>query len=72
MAHATRIPQPPPVDLAFQAALDGPAAFARALIEVQQAPLQALFAWQCSLAAIQQELWDEWVCRFAGGVPIDA
>ena len=24
-----------------------------------------------SLAALQQDWWDEWVCRWGGGVPID-
>lgn len=53
------------------AALDWPAAFAQGLIEGQRAQLQAFASWQGSIAAMQQELWDEWVCHWGGGAPID-
>jgi hypothetical protein len=33
---------------------------------------QALSAWQAAATAMQREWWDEWVCRWGGGVPIDA
>ena len=55
----------------------GPAAayattFADSVWQVQRMQVEALIAWQNSMAAVSQELWDEWVCHFAGGVPIDA
>jgi hypothetical protein len=53
-----------------------PVAWMRSLADfivlIQQAQLDIMLTWQQSLAAIQQEIWDEWVSRWAGGVPIDA
>jgi hypothetical protein len=54
-----------PAFVASMAALDG-------LMRTQHAQLEALATWQHSIAAINQELWDEWVCHWGGGVPIDA
>jgi hypothetical protein len=42
------------------------------LVLTQQAQVDVLLTWQQTVAAIQQEMWDEWVSRWAGGVPIDA
>jgi hypothetical protein len=55
-----------------QSALDWPRAFGESLMQTQRAQLEALLSWQQSLAAIHKEWWDEWVCRWAGGAPIDA
>lgn len=44
----------------------------RALLVMQRSQLEALLAWQQSVTTVQQELWDEWVCRWCGGAPIDA
>jgi len=41
------------------------------LFQIQRAQLDAMLAWQKSIASVGQELWDEWACHFAGGVPID-
>ena len=41
------------------------------LFQIQRAQLDAMVAWQTSMASVGQELWDEWACHFAGGVPID-
>lgn len=51
--------------------LDWQAAFIENLIEAQRFQLQILAAWQQPCAAVTQELWDQWVARFGGGVPID-
>lgn len=48
-----------------------PSVFTESLIQVQRKQMEVLMAWQKSLGAITQELWDEWVCRFGGGAPID-
>ena len=40
-------------------------------LQTQALPWQMWLNWQGSLASIQQELWDEWVCHWGGGVPID-
>ena len=42
------------------------------LMQVQRLQLEALNTWQQSMAEINQELWDEWVCHWGGGAPIDA
>ena len=47
-------------------------AFVDSVLQVQRIQLEALLSWQQSVAAVAQEMWDEWACRFAGGAPIDA
>lgn len=42
------------------------------LVGLQALQLDMFIAWQRACSTLQQELWDEWTCRFAGGVPIDA
>jgi hypothetical protein len=46
--------------------------FMDALLQVQRLQWEVLGAWQRSWLAVQSELFDEWQCRWAGGVPIDA
>ena len=55
----------------FQPVLDWQAAVIQNLMQAQQIQLQMLTAWQRPFAAVNQELWDQWVVRFGGGVPID-
>ena len=40
-------------------------------LQAQGLPWQMAVDWQRSMAALQQEMWDEWVSRWGGGVPID-
>jgi hypothetical protein len=47
------------------------ASAAGTLLEAQQRQTQILLAWQKSVADIGQDLWDRWICRFGGGVPLD-
>lgn len=68
MASSTRTaPQTPEL----QPMLDVPALF-QGLLLAQQAQLDAVLAWQKAFVSVNQEIWDEWVCRWGGGVPIDA
>jgi len=46
-------------------------ALAKCAVQAQQFQLEALLSWQKAAAAFNSELWDEWACHFAGGVPID-
>jgi hypothetical protein len=46
--------------------------FADSLVRTQKAQWSALLAWQAALADCQNELWDEWICRWGGGAPFDA
>jgi len=72
MTTTSRITAP----LAFRATPGAPdewgAAFLTATVAAQRLQVELLLAWQQTIATFQQELWDEWVCRWAGGAPIDA
>jgi len=46
-------------------------ALAANAVHVQRLQIEAMLFWQAETAAIHNEIWDEWRCRFAGGVPID-
>ena len=60
----------PTLNNAFPPAFDYSAAFAQGLVQAQRVQLETLVTWQRSLAAINQELWDEWAVHWAGGAPI--
>jgi hypothetical protein len=73
MANASSAVSPPTADLSlFQPAFALSNTLAQNLLQAQRVQLDAFVAWQQALAAMSQELWDEWVCHWAGGVPIDA
>lgn len=42
-----------------------------AAIRLQQLQLDTWLAWQQGWADAAAEIYDEWACRFAGGIPID-
>ena len=41
-------------------------------LQMQQMQWAALSAWQQSFATFGKDFWEQWACRYAGGVPIDA
>lgn len=41
------------------------------LVQFQQEQWQSLLLWQQSLLAIQQDLYDQWLSRCAGGARLD-
>ncbi len=47
-----------------------PALFAP-FFEAQRVQWNALLDWQKSLTEFNKDFWEQWACRFAGGVPID-
>ena len=47
------------------------ASLAAGALQAQRIQLETFFAWQKSLAALGQDAFDGWVCRFGGGAPID-
>jgi len=61
MSDASRTPRSPSAELPpmFMFA----AALATNLVDMQRVQLAILGAWQRAGRAVQQELWDEWVCR---------
>lgn len=68
MVSSTRTaPQTPELQPMFDVS-----ALVQGLLRAQQAQLDAVLAWQKAVVSVNQELWDEWVCRWGGGVPIDA
>jgi hypothetical protein len=52
----------------LQSAFVSSAAVFESLVQAQR---EALTSWQQSMAAINKELLDEWVCHWGGGAPID-
>lgn len=63
-AHAPRRPSPATVFFWPAAAFD-------TVLKTQKAQWDAYSAWQQSLLVWTKDLWEQWACRFAGGVPID-
>ena len=39
--------------------------------EAQRLQWKALLDWQDSLVTFNKDFWEQWACRYAGGVPID-
>jgi leucyl aminopeptidase (aminopeptidase T) len=60
--------QMPPSMIDFTA----PSALLDTLLQAQRQQWDAMLAWQHSIAEWQQDLWDQWVSHWGGGVPIDA
>ena len=55
----------------LQPVLDLQATILEGLLQAQQAQLQMMSVWQQPFAAVNRELWDQWIVRFGGGVPLD-
>lgn len=60
-----------PADSAERAMLESTRVVGDILTQAHELQMQTLLSWQKSLVDLNQELWDEWACRWAGGVPID-
>lgn len=63
-------PFPSPYD-GYQPVLDWQASVIENLVQAQNFQLQMMAAWQRRFVMVNQELWDQWVARFGGGVPLD-
>ena len=48
-----------------------PAVVVQTMWQMQRAQIDALTTWQQSVGGFGQELWDDWVAHWAGGVPLD-
>jgi len=64
-------PTSPLRDGFLMSALSWQSVFVDTLMNAQQNQYQLYAVWQKSLGAFHQDLWDQWVCRFGGGVPLD-
>jgi hypothetical protein len=40
--------------------------------EAQRAQWEALMSWQQSWATFNQDFWEQWAVRYAGGMPLDS
>jgi hypothetical protein len=49
-----------------------PVALAESWARMQRLQWDALEAWQRSFATFNEDFWEQWACRYAGGIPIDA
>lgn len=70
MTLTTTAPFPNPYGN-FQPLFEWQAAWVESLMQAQKLQLEMLSAWRNPLV-MNQELWDQWVAHFGGGVPIDA
>lgn len=43
-----------------------------AMLSLQRQQWDALMRWQLMILEMQQEVFDQWICRWGGGAPIDA
>jgi hypothetical protein len=72
MANTTRkIPSPSPTEV-FDPMYDFASEWSASIARAQRTQVEAFEAWQKSVTQLNQELWDAWACRWAGGLPIDA
>jgi hypothetical protein len=39
--------------------------------DLQRTQHQALLDWHRSMLVFQKDLWEQWACRYGGGVPMD-
>ena len=39
--------------------------------DLQRTQYQALLDWHRSMLVFQKDLWEQWACRYGGGVPMD-
>jgi hypothetical protein len=66
--------QDPPSTLAdgfVRSALDWQATLVHQMMDLQDTQWRSIAAWQRLLCEANQDLWDRWICRFGGGVPLD-
>jgi hypothetical protein len=49
-----------------------PVALVETCLRMQRFQWDALSAWQRSFATFNEDFWEQWACRYAGGIPIDA
>lgn len=64
-------PEPAATSFGFEPMFALSTAFVANVVQLQRLQLDAWLSWQKSFADSGQELFDEWSCRFGGGVPID-
>jgi hypothetical protein len=50
---------------------DGLLSLMNPLFEAQRAPWEAWMSWQQSWVKFNQDCWEQWAVRCAGGIPLD-
>ena len=71
MAQSIRREPPQPGDPIADPVGTWSTALVQSCLQAQQLQWEALAAWQQSLATFSKDFWEQWACRYAGGVPID-
>lgn len=72
MAQATRNEPPQPEPAIADPAAAWSTEFVENCLRLQRLQWDALAAWQQGFATFSKDFWEQWACRYAGGVPIDA
>jgi hypothetical protein len=55
----------------LRSVVDWQKAVTESMLSAQRGQWETLAAWQRAIGGMQEELRDQWVCRFGGGVPLD-
>jgi hypothetical protein len=72
MAQTTRTTPAPSGNPVVNLVGTWPVALAESWARMQRLQWDALEAWQRSFATFNEDFWEQWACRYAGGIPIDA
>jgi hypothetical protein len=59
------------VDGYLRSVVDWQKAITESMLHAQRGQWEMLAGWQRAIGAMQEELRDQWVYRFGGGVPLD-
>ena len=72
MAQPRRTTPEPPGNPVVDLVGTWPVVLAESWMHMQRLQWDALAAWQRSFATFNEDFWEQWACRYAGGIPIDA
>lgn len=69
MTHVASATASPALYGSIQPLVEWHAVLLEGLLEAQRIQFEIVTAWQRPITAVNQELWNRWLGRFAGGVP---
>lgn len=58
-------------DSYLRSVVDWQKAVNESVLQAQRGQWEMIAVWQRAICAMQEELRDQWICRFGGGVPLD-
>jgi hypothetical protein len=71
MAHTIQRQTKPFPDIDLGPLIEGPIAYWEQVVRLQRMQMETLASLELSFARMHRDAWDQWICRFAGGVPIE-